>query len=219
MGKLVRNWHFVLGSQLTIENLQTPFIKMSEKTQMFTAELGFTPEMLDHQSNRTRRFGVAFMLLGLAAIVLPGFFTIGFQFLLGSLLLIGGVVQILNALSFSKNKGAAFPMLAGCFTTLLGLVFLAYPLMSAAALTALLAVLLLTSGLLRILHGIQLQTLPGTTGSILSGIFAVTIAVLVWLAWPTSAEWFIGILIGADFILLGSFLIRFAKATKREIDL
>lgn len=191
---------------------------MPEKTDIFTAELGFTPESLERHSKRTRNFGIGFILLGIAAILLPGIFTIGFEVLLGILLLVGGVLQILQALSFSKHKGAALPMIAGCLSAFLGLLFLTNPFKGAAVLTVFLAALFFINGLLRIIHGIQLKNLPGTGWGMLSGVAGVIIALLVWSAWPTSAEWFIGVLLGVDFLILGTFLVSFASATKNEVS-
>lgn len=187
---------------------------MSEKTEIFTTELGFTPELLERHAKRTRGFGIGFIILGAAAILLPGIFTIGFEILVGVLLLFGGVLQIINALEFSRNRGRILPLTVGILAALLGVLFLANPFQGAAALTILLAALFLISGILRIIHGVQLRRLPGTGWGILNGVLGIIIAFLVWAAWPTAANWFIGILIGVDFLVLGIFLLIVSRTCR-----
>jgi uncharacterized membrane protein HdeD (DUF308 family) len=130
---------------------------MPEKTEIFTAELGFTPEVLKAHARKTRAFGIGFIILGIVAILLPGIFTIGFELMLGGLLLGGGVLQIVNALGFSYHRGIALPLIAGILSTVLGGLFLANPFEGAAILTVLLALMFLVNGLLRRLNGSTLS--------------------------------------------------------------
>lgn len=45
------------------------------------------------------------------------------------------------------------------------------------------------------------------------------IAVLVFTAWPASSVWFIGILLGVDFLVMGVLLNLFASACRRDPEL
>lgn len=52
---------------------------MKETTEIFTTELGLHSELLERHAKRTWWFGLGFVILGVAAILLPGIFTISFD--------------------------------------------------------------------------------------------------------------------------------------------
>lgn len=192
---------------------------MSAETSRFSLELGFTPELIGRHAKRARWLGIGFIILGILAILLPGIFTIGFEILFGMLLLVGGILQIVNARGFIGQRGWGLPLAAGILAVVLGALFLVNPFEGAAALTVLLAVLFFISGILRIIHGLQWRGVPGTGWGILSGLFGILIALLVYTAWPASSDWFIGILLGVDFLVMGIFLNAFASACRRDSEL
>lgn len=185
---------------------------MSERTGTVAADVGWTHEILGDHAKQTRRVGIGLILLGIAAVLLPGIFTIGFELLIGGLLLVGGVLQIANWLRPAKRAGAVLPLMGGILSVIVGALFLANPFQGAAVLTVLLAALFLINGVFRIIHGLQLRGVPGTGWGILNGLLGVLIAILVWSSWPTAAEWFVGLLLGLDFLILGIFLVSFASA-------
>lgn len=192
---------------------------MPEQQNPFSFELGVSPEILDRHAVRNRWLGIGFLVLGVLAILLPGIFTIGFQILLGVLLLIGGIFQIINAVGLVGLRGWRLPLFGGILTTTLGALFLIDPFKGAAILTVLLAALFFISGCLRMVHGWQWRGVPGAGWEIFSGLLGIFIAILVFAAWPTSSVWFIGILIGVDFLVIGILLNVFASAFRKDSHL
>lgn len=184
----------------------------------FSLELGFTPELIGRHATRARWIGVAFIILGVLAMLLPGVFTIGFEIFLGILLLVGGILQMVSAFGFVGQRGWGCPMAGGVLATVLGALFLIDPFEGAAALTVFLAALFFISGIFRIIHGLQWRGVPGIGWGVLSGLFGIIIAVLVFTAWPASSLWFIGILLGVDFLVVGIFLNVFASACRRDVE-
>lgn len=208
------------SSQANLAHPNRPQIEeifeMTESTELFTTRFAFTPETLERHSKRTKWCGAGLIILGIAAILLPGVFTLGFEILLSFLLIIGGVSQIAYSLGFSGRKEGFLPLIAGLLSVILGVLFLINPFEGAAVLTFLLAGLFLLNGILRVIQGFQFRDLPGAGWGTFSGVAGIIIAILVWSAWPTSAGWFIGVLLGIDFLILGFFLLGLASAARRE---
>jgi len=187
-------------------------------TPYFSPELGFVPELVGRHGRHARVLGMGFLVLGFFAIFLPNIFTIAFELLLGILLVLGGALQVISSLGFSGKRewDWGFPLWGGSLAILLGALLLLYPSAGAAALTVFLAALFLMSGVLRISHGLQWRGVPGIGWGVFSGFLSIFIAFLIFAAWPSASNWFIGLLLGIDFLMMGIILNIFANACQRE---
>jgi len=102
-------------------------------------------------------------------------------------------------------------------TAIIGLAVLVWlsPELGSAVLTALLAVFFLVHGLWKISAAFHYRQFAVWGWILLSGIFSLLFAWLMWQQWPLSGAWAIGILVGLDLLLTGIVSIMLARALKR----
>lgn len=191
---------------------------MSEITHNLAEEYGLSAEKLGQNAKRTRWIGIASIVIGVLAILLPSIFTIGFEIIFGGLLLAGGLLQIMNALSYHGTKDWGFQLVAGMSLAILGGLMLLNPFAGAATLTAILAAVFFVNGFIRVIHGFQMRGMWGNGFGILNGIFGILISVMIFATWPVSSLWLIGILIGIDFLLVGFWLISIASTCDEALN-
>lgn len=162
-----------------------------------------------------------FLLMGILMIVL-GFFAIGAAttvtvvsvILLGSLLLIGGLVQIFYAFWARQWSGFFFSLLAGILYTVTGTLLIVHPTAGALSLTLLLAAFYIIGGIFRIVGSLMMRY-EMWGWSLLSGIVKLILGVLIWTGWPATGLWIFGLFIGIDLIFYGWFWVLLALSAKK----
>ncbi|WOO43390.1 HdeD family acid-resistance protein [Rubellicoccus peritrichatus] len=178
--------------------------------------LGLTPEKLKKHAGVAQWLAIVFIILGIVAIILPGPFSLGIELFLGWLLLIGGILQAVSGFSSLGAKGWWIQLLSGLVSAIVGALFLMNPFKAVEILTMLLAAVFLTNGIFRIVYSFQATGAPGAGLAGLNGVFGIIIGVIVWAEWPTSATWFLGLLVGIDMLFFGMSLFTLASAAKKE---
>jgi len=147
-------------------------------------------------------FGIGLVLLGLIALGSTVATTIASAYLLGTLLLISGVMQC--ALAFRAG---------GCWLVgsviVLGLLFIAAgwslmtrPIVGLLSITALMAMYFVVVGLVRIISAI-IQRTQGLGWAVASGVLSLLLGILLWSNWPLSGLYAIGLFIGIDLVMSG----------------
>jgi len=180
------------------------------------ALLGVTPEKLRQHVKLAHWLSISFVILGVAAIILPGLFTLGIELFLGWLLLIAGVLQAIGGFSHLGSKGGWIQLLVGLLSAVVGVLFLLNPFQAVQVLTMFLAALFITNGIFRMIYAFQVFEAPGSGLAIINGIFGIIIGGIVWWEWPTSAVWFIGLIVGIDMLFCGLTLFALVSAVKKE---
>jgi uncharacterized membrane protein HdeD (DUF308 family) len=161
--------------------------------------------------------GIALIAVGAYAIYAQSAATQASIITLGVLLCIGGVAQIITALS-SRNAGhMALLLLVGVLYIVVGVMLAQHPDAGALTLTMLLAALFVFDGIYRIVAALWLQ-FPQYGWVIFSGIISIVLGVMLWMQWPYSASWFIGFAVGLNFIITGIAWSVFAVRLKNVTD-
>ncbi len=151
-----------------------------------------------------------FLCLGIILIVV-GIMAIGSAFIatfttiivFGSLLLAGGVVQIVNAFLARNWGGFLMHLLAGILHLIVGGLMIEHPLRAAEGLTLMLAAAFLVGGVFRLVVALR-QDFTGRAGVLLHGVVTVLLGIAVWRQWPESSLWVIGVCVGIDLICNGA---------------
>ena len=86
---------------------------------------------------------------------------------------------------------------------------IARPLISAEAITILIATLFLASGIFQLIAAVAVAT-PGRGWQALDGIITFVLGLLVLAQWPASGFWVIGLLVGIDLVFYGCLWIALA---------
>jgi uncharacterized membrane protein HdeD (DUF308 family) len=146
--------------------------------------------------------GLAWIATGAYALYSVSAATIASIIVLGAILCIAGVFQLVAAV-FARGAGhIILALLVGALDLIVGLMLIQHPGAGAFTVTLLLAVLFVFAGLYRFVSSLALQ-FPNYGWVAFSGVITFALGVLLWLQWPVSAEWFIGFVVGLNFIFAG----------------
>ncbi len=156
--------------------------------------------------------GILLIAVGIAAIILPFAATLAIEILLGWILVIGGILRIIHSFWTRRVGGFFLSLLAGILYLGVGILLLLYPLQGILTLTLLLAILFLIEGICRTISSFQVRPTRNWGWVLVSGIAALVIAFLIWIEWPVSATWAIGLLVGINLIFSGWGMIMLSSA-------
>lgn len=146
--------------------------------------------------------GVLLILVGIYAIWAEGAATLASVFALGIVLLIAGIGQLVAAFMARGAGHVILLLLVGVLDIIVGLMLLEHPIGGALVVTLLLAALLVFGGVFRFVSALWLQ-FPNYGWVALSGVLSTILGLLLWAQWPISAIWFIGFVVGLNFIFAG----------------
>lgn len=153
--------------------------------------------------------GVLLIILGVIAIGTAVAATLISVLIFGCLLFIGGIFQIVHAFWVRTWSGMALQLFIGILNIIVGLLIIGNPGASALALTLLMAAFFIVGGVFRVAMSLDVHA-PGRGWGIVSGIIDIILGVLIWIHWPTTAFWVIGLFIGIDLIFTGWWFITLA---------
>ena len=155
---------------------------------------------------------VLFMLLGLLAIATPQIFTIGFELLIGSLFIMGGIVQFIRLFQSWEAPGFWGTLGNALLNLVLGGLLLFYPILGVLSLTYLMIAYFLVDGISKIYFAMQLKGFGNFGWVVFSGIISLFLAGLIFSGLPGTAVWTIGLLIGINMLFFGFSLFGLASS-------
>jgi uncharacterized membrane protein HdeD (DUF308 family) len=157
--------------------------------------------------------GVLLIILGIAALAASALTSLLSVLFLGWLLVLGGAVQTVHAFWARRWGGVFAHLVAGVLSLVVGLLFLTRPTLAELALTLFVAVLFIVGGLIR-LNAALLGRFPGWGWVVYDGVLSVVLGLVIWVAWPESAMWVIGMLVGIDLLFKGWSCLMLALASR-----
>lgn len=159
--------------------------------------------------------GIAMIILGIVAVIMPFSMSLTIEILVGSLLLAGGVLKFIHALKAIKAGGWVWELLASLVYIAAGILLLGFPLQGLITLTALLALFFLINGVFRIIAAVQLRSISTWVWMLMSGIIAFVLGAMIWAKLPSDSLWAIGLIVGIDLIFSGWVLFLFSLKLKK----
>jgi uncharacterized membrane protein HdeD (DUF308 family) len=147
--------------------------------------------------------GVAAIVLGAIAILVPAVASVGTAIFIGWLLVVVSGVLFAAAFSAHSVGTVAVRVVWALLTFLVGLWLIVEPHNGTLTLTLILGIYFLFMGLTRITIALiaRGQANAGLLG--LSGAAGLIIGILILAEFPSSADWAIGLLVGIDLIFAG----------------
>jgi uncharacterized membrane protein HdeD (DUF308 family) len=158
--------------------------------------------------------GILLSVLGVLLIVAPVLGTLAVDLLIAWFLIIGGVAEVIHAFMEKAWRGFLLELASGVLYLIVGGLLLFNPMAGAQALTLVLAAFLLVEGIVRIAMALRLRPAQGWGWLLFGGIVSVILAVLIWMQWPASGLWVIGLLVGINLLFTGWSLTMMAIATR-----
>lgn len=187
---------------------------MSSFNSISTVELHLVG--VDELRKRSRwilGLGILLIVLGSVALVTSIFWTLATMIFIGWLMIFGGVMQTLHAFTCKAWAGFFIDLLMGVFYTVVGLMVVGHPGATAIALTLMIAMLLIISGIFRIVAAIAMR-FPNAVWILIHGFINVLLGGIILQDWPVSGLWVIGTFIGIDMIINGWSLVMLGVAVK-----
>jgi uncharacterized membrane protein HdeD (DUF308 family) len=175
---------------------------------------------LDHFGDLSKRWGwllalgIVFIGLGLIGIGMAFALTIASLIVFGALLLIGGALQIVQAFQSKGWKSVLWHVVIAILYVIAGVSVLRDPLLASLILTLIVAGMILAIGIVRVIMAIQMRGNKGWGWVLLGGIVSIALGVLIYLQWPFSALWLIGLFVAIDLIANGWSYVFIALAAR-----
>lgn len=146
--------------------------------------------------------GILLVILGILAAGASVFTTLLSVVLLGALLVVGGIAKIIYSIWLRRWSGFIPNLLVGILYAVVGAYTLMHPAASAVALTLLIAILFLISGIFRVASSLTLQ-FENWGWVLFSGLISIALGAMILAEWPESGLWVLGLFIGIDLIFAG----------------
>jgi uncharacterized membrane protein HdeD (DUF308 family) len=157
--------------------------------------------------------GILMATLGTVALMIVPAATIGTALVAGWLLVVSGIIEMVHAFRVRRWGGLFLHLIGGVLGLLVGLLVVTHPLAGAVAWTLLFASFLSVVGLFRTIAAIRLK-FPHWGWAVFDGIVSLGLGILLWVDWPWSGLWFVGLSVGISLILRGWSYLMFAIAIR-----
>jgi uncharacterized membrane protein HdeD (DUF308 family) len=163
--------------------------------------------------------GIALVILGTAAIMLPQVATFAAEILVGWLILISGIVGLINTFRMRSAPGFGWSLLSALLALATGALLLWWPLTGTVSLTLILSVFFVVEGVATIMFALEhKRDLSGRWGWMLvSGVIDLILAGVIVLGLPGTATWAIGLLVGINMVFGGWALIAMALHARTAV--
>jgi uncharacterized membrane protein HdeD (DUF308 family) len=159
--------------------------------------------------------GLVLAVLGILLLLSPAAVGSAVVKLAGLVLLVTGVIQLLQSLRSGTPSHKAVAAVLGAVVAGLGVLVWFNPELGSGFLTALLMIFFVANGSWKISYALRFRQLAGWAWLLFSGLLSLVFAWLLWVEWPLSGAWAIGVLVGLDLLLAGVALIVISRAVKR----
>jgi len=162
--------------------------------------------------------GFFFIITGTIGLILTPLATLSSILLFASFMLVGGILQLWEAIKATKGWKSRLPhIIGGALYIAGGFVSIWNPVAASLALTLILAASILAVGIFRVIVAFQHKKELSDWGILLvSGLASIAIAILIAVAWPFSAFWTLGLFISIDLIFNGWSHVIIALAAKKK---
>ena len=147
--------------------------------------------------------GICLTIIGLVALSMPVVVSFGTELLIGSMLLVGGLIQLYHAFKERKINGFWFSAITSVLIIAMGGFMLAYPLVGMVTMTALITTYLIVVGIVKTIYGFQLKPLTGWGWMVFSGIVSFVLGIMLFYRLPVSALYILGLFVGVDLLIYG----------------
>jgi uncharacterized membrane protein HdeD (DUF308 family) len=158
--------------------------------------------------------GIAAIVIGCIAIIIPAAFSVGTAIFVGWILMILGAFLVAAAFSATTIGSVVLRLIWAFLTIIVGFWLVIEPHNGTLTLTFVLGVYFLIMGATRIAVAFAARGRQGAGLVGLSGIAGLLIGILVLVKLPSSADWAIGLLVGIDLIFAGWTLVSIALVGK-----
>jgi uncharacterized membrane protein HdeD (DUF308 family) len=170
-------------------------------------------------------WGVLLIVLGIMAIGAPFLAAVAVSAVVAWLIVFAGVVHLVLAFHTHGAGSVIWRLLVGVAYLLFGGYMIVHPVLGVASLTLVLAGLFVIEGVLNLVLYAKMRPLHGSNWVLIDGIITLLLGLMIYMQWPSSSIWAIGILVGVSMMISGvtrigmTFALRSAATTPQSTRL
>jgi uncharacterized membrane protein HdeD (DUF308 family) len=159
--------------------------------------------------------GVVLIAAGAVAILVPAVSTIAASEVLGSVLIVSGVLQIMQAAKMLNWAGFIWHLLLGILAAIGGVLIYLDPFAGVVAITILIAIIFAVHGATQVAFAWKVRRQPGWHWFLVSGCIALIVSVLLVLKLPYSHSFTPATMAGVSLIFAGWAYVAMALASRK----
>jgi uncharacterized membrane protein HdeD (DUF308 family) len=160
-------------------------------------------------------WGVWLIVFGMLAIGSPFLAAVAVNVVIAWLIVLAGIVHVVLAFHAHGAGSVIWKLLVGLAYLLFGAYLIMHPLLGVVTLTLVLAMLFLIEGILDIVLFFKMRHLRGSSWVLVDGIMTLLLGLLIYLQWPSSSVWAIGVLVGVSMIISGITRVMLSLAVRK----
>ena len=160
--------------------------------------------------------GILAIIIGIIAIAVPAVASVSIAVLVGILVIVLAVAWLFAAIGSGATGGwKVVGIILSILLLIGGLWILFNPVEATVGLTAVIAIVFIVMGIVRVVAAIGDTGGEGRGLLAFGGILAIILGILIAADFPSSAAWAIGLLVGIQFLFDGLGLVLMSSAVKR----
>lgn len=158
--------------------------------------------------------GILSIFVGFAAIGTPLLYGVVLVQLLGALALVTGVISVAIAI-FGRHTGhRVLEAVSGLIRIAAGIVLLSYVGSGLAVITLILAIFFVIEGVVLSVGALKMRSHSGWVWTLISGLAAILLGLMIYVQWPSSSDWVVGLLFGINLIFSGTSLLALGMGAR-----
>ena len=178
-----------------------------------------TGTITQHDGWRTLALaGGAVVVLGALAIALPFATGVAITYVIGALLVLGGLVHAGHAFTGRGWKRSLWQGTLAAVSIVAGVVLLTNPIVGLVSLTLLVIAYLLVDGIAELWLSLRMGSESGRGWIAASGVVSLVLAGILWAGFPVDALWVVGVVVGASLLATGLSMIAVANVGRQADD-
>ena len=146
--------------------------------------------------------GIALVVLGSLCIIDPFVPTLASVFVLGFILIAGGITQIVSSFWAGRWSGMLMHMLIGVLYIVVGYMIVDAPVINMVLITKFIAIFLIVSGAFRMISALVVR-FPDWGWALLNGGVTLLLGIIINRQLPEAALWVIGLFVGIEMLFNG----------------
>lgn len=158
--------------------------------------------------------GILLIGSGMVALTYPLIGTLATVVVLGMTLLVSGVAMIVATFWAGHWSAHLLQLLIGVFYVVVGFLIMDMPAEAAASLTLVVAAMFIVVGVMRTVAALVVRY-PQWGWSLLSGLLSTLVGLVIYKAYPETALWAIGTLVGIQLVFDGWFWVMLGVSLRQ----
>jgi len=160
-------------------------------------------------------WGVLLIVFGMVAIGSLFLAAVAVNAAIAWLIVLAGIVHLMLAFRTHGAGSMIWKLLVGLAYLCFGAYLILHPVLGVASLTLVLASLFLIEGVLNIILFFKMRSLGGASWVLVDGIVTLLLGLMIYMQWPSSSAWAIGILVGVSMIISGVTRVMLSLAVRK----